>query len=183
MSKGYVYILTNPSMPGLVKIGKTTRDVEQRANELYQKGVPEPFGVSHHVYSPDCNELEIMVHRLLAASRVSTGREFFRDVNGAAFQALEDALREQVEDWLAEFIPDHTIVNDDEFVDTGAFYNRSFLTALIDCGSVYPDLPNILYELEGGDIVPAIGRWKKRIDDRKEKMESSRAALKIVGEE
>ena len=34
-----VYVLTNPAMPGLVKIGRTTReDPQVRMNELYTTG-------------------------------------------------------------------------------------------------------------------------------------------------
>lgn len=44
---GHIYILVNPSMEGLVKIGKTTRDPESRARELSQAtGVPTPFYVA-----------------------------------------------------------------------------------------------------------------------------------------
>ena len=41
---GIVYVLTNPAMNGLVKIGKTSREsVDHRLNELYSTGVPVPF--------------------------------------------------------------------------------------------------------------------------------------------
>ena len=33
--EGSVYVLTNPAMPNMVKIGKTTRDVELRLADLY----------------------------------------------------------------------------------------------------------------------------------------------------
>ena len=39
-----VYVLTNPAMPGLVKIGMTDRDdVQRRMSDLYTTGVPLPF--------------------------------------------------------------------------------------------------------------------------------------------
>ena len=39
-----VYALTNPAMPGLVKIGMTDRDdVQRRMSDLYSTGVPLPF--------------------------------------------------------------------------------------------------------------------------------------------
>ena len=42
-----VYVLTNPAMPGLVKIGKTTQlEVEERMKQLYGTGVPVPFDCS-----------------------------------------------------------------------------------------------------------------------------------------
>jgi len=44
--EGSVYVLTNPAMPNMVKIGKTTRDVELRLVDLYSTGVPLPFNVS-----------------------------------------------------------------------------------------------------------------------------------------
>lgn len=41
---GIVYVLTNPAMPGLVKIGQTKRDkMDARLKELYGTGVPLPF--------------------------------------------------------------------------------------------------------------------------------------------
>ena len=53
---GYVYILTNPSMPGLVKVGKTTTTPNQRMSELHSTGVPTPFEL----------EFSISVNDLLA---------------------------------------------------------------------------------------------------------------------
>ena len=38
--EGSVNVLTNPAMPNMVKIGKTTKDVELRLADLYSTGVP-----------------------------------------------------------------------------------------------------------------------------------------------
>lgn len=47
MEEGIVYVLKNPAMPGLVKIGITTRaEVHIRMTELYTTGVPLPFECS-----------------------------------------------------------------------------------------------------------------------------------------
>lgn len=41
---GIVYLLTNACMPGIVKIGKTSRaDLQNRMKELYTTGVLVPF--------------------------------------------------------------------------------------------------------------------------------------------
>jgi len=41
---GIVYVLTNPAMPGLVKIGMTNRDsVDARLKEFFNTSVPVPF--------------------------------------------------------------------------------------------------------------------------------------------
>lgn len=180
--KGYVYILTNPSMPGLVKIGKTVRDVEQRANELYQTGVPEPFVVSHHVYSPDCTELEATVHAAMMKERVSSGREFFRYTSHDAGEVLRDCLRGQVEEWLDEFIPDHVIVHYDEHVDIGAF-RRSVYDAIRPSSIDPPDFPALLYQIEGVELAPAIERMEFEIDMRRDSWRMEDADLKVVGEE
>lgn len=45
--RGWVYIITNKSMPGLVKIGYTMKDPELRAAELYNTGSPHPYKVDY----------------------------------------------------------------------------------------------------------------------------------------
>ena len=52
---GCVYILKNPAMPDLIKIGHTTRTVSERAAEFYTTGVPEKFEV---VCSVDCEDYQ-----------------------------------------------------------------------------------------------------------------------------
>ena len=79
-SSGYLYVLTNESMPGLVKIGYTTRDPRERALELFKQasGVPTPFYVAFAVFCSDPAEAERDVFDLLDTYRVSSNREFFR---------------------------------------------------------------------------------------------------------
>ena len=77
---GYVYVLMNPSMQNLVKIGKTVREPEERAKELSSTtGVPTPFVVVYNCYFKSCTEAESFVHSFLENKgfRVSTKREFF----------------------------------------------------------------------------------------------------------
>lgn len=62
MAAGYVYILINHSMPGLLKIGKTIRDCRVRARELSTTGVPTPFQVAFELFSEDHEALERTIH-------------------------------------------------------------------------------------------------------------------------
>lgn len=79
MGCGYVYILRNDSMPGLVKIGRTARDVRSRVRELSSdSGVPSPFEVAFEVFSEDCENLEEQMHNELEDFRVNSRREFFK---------------------------------------------------------------------------------------------------------
>lgn len=107
MSKGYVYILTNPAMPGYVKVGRTIGDPEARAAQLFSTGVPLPFVVAASFLSPDCVWLEAECHKRLEQSRVDTCREFFVISLYDAERIVEDAHREQVEEWLGDFLNDH----------------------------------------------------------------------------
>lgn len=72
----YVYILTNPRMTGLIKIGKTTKSPQQRMKELHSTGVPEPFELECAFIVDNCAAREKNVHRILNKYRLS-GREFF----------------------------------------------------------------------------------------------------------
>jgi hypothetical protein len=66
-------------MPGMVKIGRTTRDPATRAGELTSaSGVPTPFRLEGYVRSPDAARTEAAVHRIVGGDRVNSRREFFR---------------------------------------------------------------------------------------------------------
>lgn len=77
MSAGFIYVLTNKSMPGLVKIGKTARHPLERTGELYTTGVARPFELAFAVYCNDVHLVEAAVHRSLDDCRDSDHREFF----------------------------------------------------------------------------------------------------------
>lgn len=161
MSSGYVYILTNESMPGLVKIGKTTRCPDGRALELDTTGVPTPFKVVHYVFAPDCHALERYVHELMPDLRVRDSREFFRADTSLAIGLLDDAHRDTVEKWLCDFIPDSVVVHEEAFVDVGSF-NKSVVEVVSKYGLVPPEFAEVLYELTGEEIEPAVIRQQKK---------------------
>jgi hypothetical protein len=75
----YLYVAINSSMPGLVKIGKTTRDSRERLRELSAAtGVPVAFELAFETFSEDVDKLETAIHRELDAHRTNDRREFFR---------------------------------------------------------------------------------------------------------
>lgn len=81
MQYGIVYLLTNPCMPGLVKIGMTTQeDIDKRMRELYTTGVPVPFECQFacKVNNKDCAKIEKALHTAFDPQRVNKNREFFR---------------------------------------------------------------------------------------------------------
>lgn len=78
---GIVYVLSNPWMPGLVKIGKTTSTrLKARMSNLYGTGVPTPFKVefSCSLGLNEYSEVESMLHNAFADQRVNKNREFFQ---------------------------------------------------------------------------------------------------------
>lgn len=78
--KGYVYILSNPSYGNLYKVGMTTKDPHERADELSDlTAVPTPFKVEYSVYVEDCSVTEALTHKMLQERgyRIAENREFF----------------------------------------------------------------------------------------------------------
>lgn len=89
---GWLYLLTNPAMPGSVKIGMTTRSPEERAQELASTGVPMPFHVAAAWAVHDVREAERDAHEALARYRVNDAREWFRLSVPAAIKALDRGM-------------------------------------------------------------------------------------------
>jgi hypothetical protein len=77
-SVGFVYVLGNDAMPGLVKIGRSSLLSEDRAKQQFTTGVPVPFDVLFRAVTSRPVGLEKAVHDLLAPHRVAPNREFFR---------------------------------------------------------------------------------------------------------
>ncbi|MFI6032166.1 GIY-YIG nuclease family protein [Amycolatopsis magusensis] len=74
---GFVYVQRNPAFPQMLKIGYTQRLSEDRADDLSRTSVPFPFEVLFRAVTSRAQEVEQAVHRLLAAHRVASNREFF----------------------------------------------------------------------------------------------------------
>lgn len=78
MNKGYVYALSNPGMPGLIKIGRSINGGRGRASEIDGTGVPFPFEVEFECLFEDCVQGESRVHKDLDRFRINPRREFFK---------------------------------------------------------------------------------------------------------
>jgi len=93
---GYVYVMTNPAMPGLVKVG-WSKDPHERAKQLSRTtSVPLPFEVRGKVFGQ--RPLEAAVHRDMRSC--SVGGEFFRAAPDEAMSRVESCAA-----WLADNPP------------------------------------------------------------------------------
>lgn len=92
---GNVYILTNPSMPGLIKIGFTDDDtVDYRITDLWTTGVPEPFKLEAYSKNNTARELEKQIHKLLDKYRLNKEREFFKISVETALETIQENIRD-----------------------------------------------------------------------------------------
>ena len=74
---GWIYVVTNQAIPGLVKIGYTTRvDIEQRLREFNQAGLPYPYEAAYTAWVNEPRWVEGEVHSLLEGHREN--KEWFR---------------------------------------------------------------------------------------------------------
>ncbi len=76
-TSGIVYVLTNASIQGLVKIGQTTNLEARLASLNRHSGVALPFECHFAAYVEDRKKLEATLHRIFAPHRKSENREFF----------------------------------------------------------------------------------------------------------
>jgi hypothetical protein len=101
--RGYVYVLSNPAMPGIVKIGRSQSGGKQRAGQLYTTGVPVPFFLEFEMLVDDPESIEIAAHETLARYRVNGSREFFACEIDEAVQAVIDAYAWSMDHELVPF--------------------------------------------------------------------------------
>ena len=61
---GFVYVCENPSMPGLLKIGKCKRHPKYRMRDLYTAAVPTPFKLVWFTETEFASNLETSLHHV-----------------------------------------------------------------------------------------------------------------------
>ena len=183
---GIVYILTNEAMPGLVKIGRTTRkNLEVRIKQLYygKSGVPVPFECAFAKEVVNPRKIEGGLHKVFCPDRVNPRREFFRIDPERAVAALGLATGKDVtldvnkgneEISKAERSSSETLRKKRPKLD--------FMEMGIPIGSELEHVNlNSTEPVEGGNTVVVTGPKKVRFRDGGEELSLTEATRQLTG--
>ena len=85
-TRGWVYVIANDAMPGILKVGYTTKDSFRRAKQLGGSGVPHVFQVMYEAYVEYPRTVEQATHEMLMSKR--EGKEWFRCSKEEAIAAI-----------------------------------------------------------------------------------------------
>lgn len=94
--RGWVYVISNPVIPGLVKIGFSTKDPVLRAEELNHTGSPDKFVVEYDVLVENPYQVEQQVHQMLIDCRYRDDREFFSCAPETAIMAIRNICQGKI---------------------------------------------------------------------------------------
>lgn len=112
---GWLYVISSPSLPGLVKLGCTRRlNPTLRVRELSSSSLPEPYHAHCFVFSDDCFELENNIHKYFDKERVNPDREFFRIEPKEAIDVLKEIFNVDV-----HFVDEDCDENEEDCADEG----------------------------------------------------------------
>ncbi len=147
-----VYVLTNPAMPGIVKIGMTERDdVQRRMSELYSTGVPLPFDcvIARQISDIEAARVENALHTAFDPNRINPSREFFQ-IDPEQVEALLQVMPGRdvtpgVSEQIAALQPEDTKVaskykrlqaktNEDELMESLSENGRIIYKRVLDLG-------------------------------------------------
>jgi hypothetical protein len=103
LENNIVYVLSNPAMPGLVKIGKTnSQELKERMKQLYTTGVPFPFDCEYACKVDDCSKVEKAFHNAFGNVRINDKREFFEIEPERVISILELLAIEDISDEISK---------------------------------------------------------------------------------
>ncbi|SHE56181.1 GIY-YIG nuclease family protein [Schwartzia succinivorans] len=92
MEKGFIYIMTNPALRDMVKIGYAA-DVEKRRKQLSSTGLPYDYEV-YATYETSGNLEDLKLHKMIDKLnpdlRVVSNKEFFVMTPQEAYELLEN---------------------------------------------------------------------------------------------
>ena len=106
-----VYILTNPTIPDLVKIGRTTNLEERMKTLSSHSGIPVPFECYYGCEVEDGQDVERRLHFGFGDHRVNPKREFFR-INPERVKMILEGFSQK------DVTPTSDVVEDDQERDT-----------------------------------------------------------------
>lgn len=90
--RGWIYVLVNPALEGLVKIGFSTKDPALRVRELSTTGVPRSYEIAFDALVDNPREIEQRAHSRL--KDVHDSKEFFRTTPFVAVQTIREIAAE-----------------------------------------------------------------------------------------
>lgn len=94
---GIIYILINEAMPGYVKIGRTSSNLEQRIRDLSAStSIPFPFTCFYAYTVKDAQFVEHQLHDAFDNNRINPNREFFQIAPERVVSALKLAEIENI---------------------------------------------------------------------------------------
>ncbi len=159
-TKGWLYVITNQAMPGLVKIGCSSKDPQARADEFSRAagtGMPFPYQVSYQVWTSNFSNLERAVHESLRQIRIdhegASGKEWFSCDVASAIAAIRAVLPQD----SLEVSPDTNapIAQENARPDSEA-----------DHGSGSPDIAEDMVSAKGPDERERVKNTTSRAGDR-----------------
>ena len=114
-TKGYVYILTNPSFrEDWVKIGKSSRPVDVRSKELDNTAVPLPFEIYATLKTSKFDKVEKQIHKQidrLTDLRIRQNREFFNIAPSVALDIMRDIADLLEDSELAVYVDGEPVIS------------------------------------------------------------------------
>lgn len=171
LRSGHVYVLSNPAMEGIVKIGRTCKSGRSRAKELYAQGgtaIPMPFKMEFEMWCADCAQVESRVHEELEFFRVNKSREFFRL---DAHKAVEAVIRVVCYDFNLHVGWRDSVVDEEQLLSSYGEKTKSLIDEILPYGTQSMNLASALaYHLDIESVVQALHRYKKACDRRAERM-------------
>ena len=173
--EGIIYILTNPIMPGIIKIGKTTQeDVKVRMAQLYSTGVPVPFDCQYAAKVNNIDEVERALHTAFGPDRVNPKREFFEI---EANQAITIIKLLEIEN-VSPLVEQEANVIDEVELDAGRVYAQkrpkmNFIEMNIPIGS------ELIFN-NNGEVATVVS--EKTVKFRDEETSLTNATRQALGE-
>jgi len=118
---GYVYCMTNKNYPNKCKIGFTTKTPQERAKQLYNTSIPDPFNVEFFIYVKNPEKYEAIIHNKLEQYRYNKDREFFtcepNDVE--KYFKIENLIKNDIDknDFQTNYFNNHPEIKQEKIID------------------------------------------------------------------